>query len=482
MGAADEERLALLHDRTPEETLVGALLLEPRNYPEAALEVSPEDFASDIPRRAYEALGRLVAAGGEIDAGLVAREAFPEERDLWGAILDMQERAVTSSAWRSWAKQVRSASEKRAAYKAATLAASSVLDPENDSPIATLRAAVDELEGRAHADAPAPFSLSKCLTSAEHEPEGAKTGYETLDTVLGVTFNPGDLVLVAARPGHGKTAILANLILKRAEALEEGEVLLFYSDEEDELRLFYRFLAILASVEGQRIRNSFRHKAEGAEYDEEDALDATEEGRVTRAYGELSRLLEGRVYLIHRPGWNAGDMASHARSIERRGLRVAGVFVDYIQRIKPPAPPKGSTYSERRLEVGATAETFKRLAMELQAPVVAAVQVNRESAGKADIEPGLPFAEALDKLRRRRPALHNLGEAAALDHTADIVLGLMNYRADYQQEVEAGDNLPLGTPFEVGTLKNRYGAVGRWAKLEFKAVWGLLEDKAGRNA
>ncbi len=78
----------------------------------------------------------------------------------------------------------------------------------------------------------------------------------------------------------------------------------------------------------------------------------------------------------------------------------------------------------------------------------------------------------------RRPQLQHLREGG-IEQEADLVLGLLNYAADYQAEVGEAGPVTSTTHFEVGTLKNRYGPVGSWAALEFNGRFGLLQDPNG---
>jgi len=147
------------------------------------------------------------------------------------------------------------------------------------------------------------------------------------------------------------------------------------------------------------------------------------------------------------------------------------VLVDYFQAV--PAPP--GAYDRRDIEVAAVARTIRGLARDVGVPVVAGAQINREAiqGGTKSVQ-GKSFEESLEAIRKFRPELHHLREGG--EQEADLVLGLLNYAADYRAD-ETVQAPPATTPLEVGTLKNRWGAVGRWTRLQFTGATGRIADK-----
>jgi replicative DNA helicase len=319
---------------------------------------------------------------------------------------------------------------------------------------------------------PPPFSVDRLVKATRSLPEGLSTGWEALDE-LGVRFNPAELAVLAARTGHGKTSVLVGLLvnwLLQAEREGGDELFLFYSSEEPEERVFHRFLAVLTAMENEveawsanealdylrdpHSRDRWRGNPAGLEY----AL-------------ERLRPWEDRLLVVHRPLWNVDALHDHALSVADK-RPVGAVLVDYLQRI--PAP-EGS-YDRRDIEVSAVSRRLKKLAEELGAPVVTAAQVNREPAqflaGRLD---GKSYREATSEIRRARPDLANLREGGS-EQEADLVLGVLNYVADFRTEAKGGEQPPDVTLLEVGTLKHRYGSVGRWAGLAFLGRSHFIRD------
>ncbi len=304
-------------------------------------------------------------------------------------------------------------------------------------------------------------------------PPGKQSGWNAVDS-LEVSFNAGELAIVGARTGHCKTTFLVGLMLNWLRQ-ETDEMLIFYSAEEPEVRIFHRLLSVL-SVDGSsagegwtanQIRDFLRDpNFRGAKYRWPDW------GYLDAAKADL-RQLEDRLAVVHRPAWDAEETAAHARGLAGR-RPVGAVLVDYLQRI----PVGSGRFSRRDQEVSAVGRRLKTLAEEIAAPVVAAAQINRDAIPKdfkKQVAKAANFDGAVKAIRTARPDLNHLREGGS-EQEADVVLGLLNYAADYRTDADAADEVPAVTLFEVGSLKNRYGPVGRWSELEFEARYGLLKD------
>lgn len=321
-------------------------------------------------------------------------------------------------------------------------------------------------------DVPPPFSVARLVEETRNIPEGLSSGWDALDS-CGVLFNPGELALVAARTSHAKTTTLVGLLRNWLEAAEDG-LLVFYSHEEPEVRIFHRLLALFAA-EGERgtwtsneVRDFLRNPdSRGPDYSWPD-------GRDLAAAQRRLRELEDRLLVVYRPAWRADEIATHARGLAERG-KVGAVLVDYLQRVRPPE----GDYGRPDIEITEVARCFKALSVELAAPVVVGAQINRDAIPDrygANLA-GKTYKDATSKIRESRPNLDNL-RGGGSEQEADLVLGLLNYAADYKTEAKAtGEHeAPPVTLLEVGVLKSRYGDVGRWAGLAFERRFGLIRD------
>jgi len=348
--------------------------------------------------------------------------------------------------------------------------------------LGTLRTGLASLEPRE--TLPPWFEVERVLGAVSRLPEGRLSGWVALDS-QDLRFTPQELSLVAARTGHGKTSFMVNLLWNWLRQEDQGETFVILSCEEPEEAVALRLL-VLAS-------DRYREPGErgwtlpvAREYlqGKDRSLWPGHPAALDRARQELAQLTAGgRLLVVARPDLDAKELAGVCRSaqreLERKGRRVGAVLADYLQRI--PAPAGNGSKELRHLEVSAVARELKALAVDLSCPVVAGAQINREAVKGAPPIPGDQdfCATVVQKaLRARRPQLHQLREGGS-EQEADLVLGLLSYRADFVETGEwAGEErkTPRVTSLEVGTLKARFGAPGLWTPLAFDGPAQLLRD------
>ena len=320
-----------------------------------------------------------------------------------------------------------------------------------------------------------PFAVDRLLEAAKKAPEGRTSWWTPLDKA-GVLFRPGELALVAARTGHGKTSFLVNLLHNWLQVpIDREELLLFYSYEEPELRLGEKLLSILVRLDVSAV---MKDRPDRAQVEKE--LRYYHEGGAQKNYRpameaalQKLRSWEDRFAVVYRPSLTADSLAQDAETFAQ-GRKVGAVFVDYLQHVPPPAWAAKEARPDR--QIAAVGRTLKELAVRLDAPVVAGAQINREAVQGKDIPAGsYEDAEVQKAIRRRRPDLHNLREGGS-EQEADLVLGLLSYGADYKQDEEEAGNVPAVTKLEVGVLKNRYGTPGSWTPLAFEGARGVIRE------
>lgn len=327
-------------------------------------------------------------------------------------------------------------------------------------------------------DAPPAFSVDRLLGESAQVPPGKPSGWDALDK-LEVRFNAGELAYLAARTGHGKTSALVGLLCNWLTATDAAadELLVFYSSEEPEVRIFHRLLSLLTVAESDGwTTDEVRAQLQGAPSPAADGYWPGSDSLET-AKAQL-RNLEDRLVVVHRPAWSVDELEAHVRSLAA-GRPVGAVLVDYLQRIDPP----DGKYDRRDIQVSIVGRRLKALSVDLAAPVVVGAQIGRQAItdGKLTIPSGdYRDKKVQDAIRKRRPQLHHLREGGS-EQEADLVLGLLNYRADYTEDAdgerrEGVGTVPEATRLEVGTLKSRYGSPGRWAALAFEGRFGLLRD------
>jgi replicative DNA helicase len=244
-------------------------------------------------------------------------------------------------------------------------------------------------------------------------------------------FADGGLSLVLGRTGHGKTNLLLNLALHWQEQVPEALVLV-YSLEMTQEQLARRLLAMQASS-GQS---------------------------AGKGWGK-------HLLLLYTPRWDVERLAADALR-RAAGRPRCSVLVDSLTALG--APPHARTHGRRDLELGEVCRRLKELAVALDGPVVATVPARRDNLNAA----GTPLRDLLahgaeytapeveDAIRRRRPRLEHLPESG-LDAHADVVVALLNFVADYQEELDPEHRQvfkarPVGG-VELASLKHRDGGL-----------------------
>lgn len=330
-------------------------------------------------------------------------------------------------------------------------------------------------------DSPLPFSVDRLEKESKQLPLGKKSGWDALDD-LGIRFCAGELSLFGARTGHGKTSALVGLLhnwLLMAEKEKTEEIFLFYSAEEAEVRIYHRLLSLFTNSQdiptlqgwtATQVRDFLQDPySRGTYYWPDPSL-------LEQAKTRL-RFLESNFMVIYRPNWTIDEIEAHARSISEQKT-IGAILVDYLQRIPPPV----SSFERRDIEVSMIARRLKSLSVGLHVPIVTGAQINREIIKDAK---ALPLEKSIDDeavrkvLRARRPKLHHLREGGS-EQEADLVLGIMNHRADFELDVEEEKQsirkIPDTTPIDIGVLKNRYGDVGKWVSLAFTGKFQRIKD------
>lgn len=243
---------------------------------------------------------------------------------------------------------------------------------------------------------------------------GMETGFLELDT-LTLGFEKGSFILVGARPGMGKSSFMLSMAMNMAKA---GKKVVIFSLEMSANQCLERMSAILSGVELRKIRTGM--------------LSQEDWGKFIQACLELDRM--GIVL----------DDAGNRTTLEIRSIaqleKADVVFIDYLQLITPFTKKQS-----RQEEVAEISRTLKLIAKDLNIPVVALVQLSRQTEHRSD----------------RRPTLADIRETGQTEQDADIVMFL--YRPEYYKKNPPPEEVGIA---EVIVAKNRQGRQGT-VKLRF---------------
>lgn len=237
------------------------------------------------------------------------------------------------------------------------------------------------------------------LAQRKGEITGLSTGYYDLDKITS-GLHPNELIIIAARPAMGKTALAVNLAVNIAQ-LNKKTVALFNMEMGAE-QLAQRILSSVGQIDITKLRNG------RLEHDDWKKLNEA-----------VSRLSDTKIFIDDTPGMTIGEIRAKCRRLDSSEDGLGIVIIDYLQLISGSAKYSGN----RQQEVSEISRSLKTLAMELNIPVIALAQLSRSVEGRDD----------------KRPILSDLRESGSIEQDADIVAFL--YRDDYYtKEISIDEN------------------------------------------
>jgi len=238
------------------------------------------------------------------------------------------------------------------------------------------------------------------LSNRKSAVTGLETGFVDLDRIT-AGLHASDLIIVAARPGLGKTSLCLNIA--EHAAIRKHKTVGIFSLEMSKEQLVKRLLCSEARIDAHRINTGFLNKEDW--------------NKLSRASGDLS---EARIFIDDSAGVSVAELRSKARRLSlEHGLDL--LIVDYLQLMS------GSTqrYENRTQEISQISRGLKAVAKELHVPVIAVSQLSRAIESRSG--------------EHRRPQLSDLRESGSIEQDADIVLFI--YREDIINPTEENSGL-----------------------------------------
>ncbi len=407
--------------------VLGSLLIDPEAVPLVADWLHPEDFYRDAHRTIYEAILTLYARNQPAD--FITLCELLEQRDQLDSVGDASYLASlihgvpTSGNIEYYAHiVVQKAGFRRLIHAAGQIAAFGYEEAEDAQERA--EQLLFALQRRSTRDFVSLAEvLSDCMNDLEALQKGEQrllgipTGFRHLDAALGGGLQRSDLVILAARPGNGKTSLALNI--PAHAALHEGKRIAFLSLEMSAKQLGVRLLAMQANQDQRRLRLGL--------------IEAWDE--VVMASDVLA---EGAIWIDETVGISHAALRSKVRRLQAtHGVDL--VIVDYLQ-LMHAVQGDGKRFSIREQEIAEISRNLKAVAKELNVPVLALAQLSR----------------AVEARQNKRPQLSDLRESGALENDADVVLFI--YREDLYQEIDDPEKY---TSAEVVIAKHRNGPVGQ---------------------
>lgn len=254
---------------------------------------------------------------------------------------------------------------------------------------------------------------------------GVPSGFPSLDRVTS-GWQPSDLIIVAARPGMGKTALA--LALAKNAAVDFNKGVAIFSLEMSSLQLAQRIISIEGEISSKKMRNG-----------------QLEDYEWQQLQSAIERIGEAPIYIDDTPGINIFELRAKCRRLKMQH-DIQMVIIDYLQLM---SGSMDSGRGNREQEVSGISRALKGLAKELEVPVIALAQLSRA----VEVRGGA-----------KRPQLSDLRESGSIEQDADMVSFI--YRPEYYNIMEDEEGNSLKGVSEIMIAKNRHGALEN-VKLKF---------------
>lgn len=445
----------LPHSEDAEEAVIGGILFSGRAITNVADLIEAQDFYDARHEAIYAAMVELDQRSRPIDLITVAEELRQKGTMAKLAavgseayLAELANKTATVENITQHARIVRAKSTSRRLI----LAASGIVEKgysdqiEIEDYIDQAQQAVFEVQGRSSRQSYEPvrrilLGAIKALEARYHRKQaitGVPSGYADFDE-LTAGLQPGDLVIIAARPSMGKTSFVMNCA--QNAALDHGMPVLVFSLEMSKESLIERVLCSEARVESQKLRSGFLenrdwlHITKAAERVAGASMWIDDSGSPT--------LMELRAKCRR---WRS-DPSVFPKGLEQQGL----VVIDYLQLVHGSSQGRDNS---REREISEISRGLKALAKELRVPVVALSQLNRSVESRAD----------------KRPQLSDLRESGAIEQDADLICFI------YRDEVYNKETPDKGVA-EIIIGKQRNGPTGT-ARLAFLNQYTRFENLA----
>ena len=443
MTAVYESRTAALsappHSAEAEESVLGAVLLSADAANIALEKLHPEDFYVPAHQSIFEAITSLFDGNQPIDAVTVSealRRIDALDRSGGPAYLaQLLDSVPTASNIEHYAAIVEEHALRRRLQRVGgdVTQLATRMDDDIANVLDRAEQSVFAVSERRIGDGLAPIDplLGPAIERAEElnrrgsEVTGLPTGFRDLDRKL-AGLHPSNLLIVAARPGMGKSTLALNIA--QNAAVNDMPVAIFTLEMSRE-EVVSRMLCASGRIDSQRLRSG-----------------QLGESDFTKLSNAASVLYKKPIYVDDSPGLTVTEIRAKCRRMKRRpGLSL--VVVDYLQLMQ------GSGQENRQQEIAAISRSLKNLARELDVPIMALSQLNRSMEQRED----------------KRPRLSDLRESGSLEQDADVVMFI--YRHEYYHP-EAQETRGIA---EIAIAKHRQGATGR-IDMTFLPEFTLFSD------
>jgi len=395
------------HSIEAESSVLGGLLLDNGAWDRVGDLLVDNDFYRHEHKLIYAAIGALINASKPADVITVneqlQNQGKAEEMGGLGYLNSLAQYVPSASNIRRYAEIVRERSILRKLVSASDEIATNAFNPQGKAIDRILDEAEQKIfnigeegsrmkQGFQSMDTLVVELLDRVQEMADNPNDitGVPTGFYDLDRMTS-GLQPGDMVVLAARPSMGKTAFAINIA--EHVALNEGLPVAVFSMEMGASQLAVRVVGSIGRIDQGHLRTG--------------KLSDDEWPRLTEA---IEKLRTVSLHIDETPGLTPSELRANARRLARQCGKLGLIVVDYLQLMSGSG---GSGGDNRATELGEISRGLKMLAKELQCPVIALSQLNRSVEQRTD----------------KRPMMSDLRESGAIEQDADIIMFI--YRDDY---------------------------------------------------
>jgi len=431
------------HSIEAEQAVLGGLMLAPESWDRLADKLSDEDFYRRDHQLIYRAIGELSEKRMPCDA-VTLGEWFEAQgiAELVGGsryVLELANATPSAANITAYAEIVREKSVLRRLIEVGHEIAGEGFRPEGRSVSELIEAAEQRVFQIAEAGSRGRQGFTSMRAAVKEAFQLLQERYENRQAVTGVPtgfkdfdlktagLQPGDLIIVAARPSMGKTALALNMA--EFAAIKTGKAVAVFSMEMASSQLALRLISSLGRIDAQRLRTG--------------ELADEEWPRVTSA---ITLLADAKIFIDDSPALSPMELRARARRL-RREHELALVVVDYLQLMQVPGSKEN-----RATEISEISRSLKALAKELKVPVIALSQLNRSLETRTD----------------KRPMMADLRESGAIEQDADVIVFI--YRDEYYNPESADRGIA-----EIIIGKQRNGPTGT-VKLAFRGQYTRFDN------
>jgi replicative DNA helicase len=432
---------AVLLDRQPpfnaqaEMAVLGSVLLRPDVLDDLVMMLRPDDFYDEAHRKLYRQMVGMHDSGRKIDVTLLVDELrrHGDFDSIGGAafLARVGNSVATAAHAEYYAEIVRHDATCRSLIDSCTEILQEAYQPESNAHELLSRAEQRIFSILERGESSTLSDIRDILHEAmdridarmkgEHLAGGVETGFTEFDHLTGGLHN-SELIVLAARPSMGKTALAMNIA--EYVALKLKLPVLFVSLEMSSIELADRMLCSVAEVNGARLRNG--------------TISKEDRKRLVETAAKMS---ECPLFVDDSPSRTVSEIAAAARRVKRRENGLGLVVIDYLQLIEPDNPK-----DPRQEQVAKMARRLKGLAREVDVPVLCLAQLNRQA----------------EVSKENRPRLSHLRESGAIEQDADVVMFV--HREEYYRTADERDQ--VAGQAEIIIAKQRNGPIG-----EVELVW-----------